>query len=120
MARPKDPDLERVWRQRLQRQTSSGLTIPEFCARQGLSCSSFYAWKRRLTARSLPSRPAPPLFVPLHLDPRPLDGDQAPGPAVVIESPPLVRLRSDAPPEPEWLGRVVAALARLPRPEATP
>jgi hypothetical protein len=30
-----------------------------------------------------------------------------------------VRLRFDSPPEPEWLGRVVAALAGLPRPEAT-
>jgi hypothetical protein len=31
-----------------------------------------------------------------------------------------VRLRFDSPPEPQWLARVVAALAGLPRPEATP
>ena len=71
MARPKDPNLERAWRQRLRRQTSSGLSIAAFCAREGVSSASFHAWKRRLTARSLPARPEPPLFVPLHLDPHP-------------------------------------------------
>jgi hypothetical protein len=120
MARPKDPNLERVWRQRLQRQTSSHLSIPEFCAREGVSCSSFHAWKRRLAARSLPAHPVPPLFVPLHLDPHPRAGNPAPTRGVEIELPHQVRLRFDAPPEPEWLGRVVAALARLPRQEATP
>ena len=59
MARPKDPKLERARRQRLQRQTVSRLSIPEFCAREGVSCSSFYAWKRRLTAPALPARPDP-------------------------------------------------------------
>ena len=120
MARPKDPDLERAWQQRLQRQTSSGLSIPEFCAREGVSCSSFNAWKRRLTARSLPSRPDPPRFVPLHLDPHTPQADQAPVRGVEIELPHQVRLHFAAPPEPEWLGRVVAALAGLPRQEATP
>ena len=120
MPRPKDPDLERLWRQRLQRHSASGLTVPEFCARHGLSCSSFYAWKRRLAARSLVPRPDPPLFVPVLLDPQPLDGEPPLGPAVVIELPQQVRVRFDAPPEPQWLGLLVAALARLPLSEATP
>jgi hypothetical protein len=120
MARPKDPDLERAWRQRLQRQPSSRLSIPEFCAREGISCSSFYAWKRRLRARALPARPTPPLFVPLHLDPHSRDGNPTPGRGVEIELPHQVRLLFDSPPEPEWLGRVVAALARIPHPEPTP
>jgi hypothetical protein len=119
MARPKDPNLERVWRQRLQRQTSSRLSIPEFCAREGVSCSSFHAWKRRLSARSLPALPVPPLFVPLQLEPHTREGNPAPTRGVEIELPHQVRLHFDAPPEPEWLGRVVAALARLPR-ETTP
>jgi hypothetical protein len=58
MARPKDPTLERAWRQRLQRQTSRGLSIPEFCAREGVYCSAFYAWKRRLSAHRRPGRDA--------------------------------------------------------------
>jgi hypothetical protein len=120
MARPKDPNLERAWRQRLQRQANSGLSISAFCACEGVSCASFQSWKRRLAARPLPARPEPPLFVPLHLDTLPSEGGQAPFQCVELELPHQVRLRFDSPPEPEWLGRVVAALASLPRQEATP
>jgi hypothetical protein len=120
MARPKDPNLERAWRQRLQRHSTSGLTISAFCAREGVSSASFRAWKRRLTARSLLARPQPPLFVPLHLDLHPPEGGQTPFHRVELELPHQVRLRFDSPPEPEWLGRVVAALACLPYQEAMP
>ena len=120
MARPKDPNLERVWRQRLQRQTSSGLSIPAFCSREGVSSASFHAWKRRLTTRLLPARPQPPLFVPLHLDPPARQAEPVSGCGVEIELPHQVRLRFDAPPEPEWLGRLVNALAGLQSQEATP
>jgi hypothetical protein len=120
MARPKNPDLEHTWRQRLQRQASSGLSIAAFCAREGVYCSSFQVWRRRLAAPSLPARPEPPLFVPLRRDPHPPEDGPAPFQGVELELPHHVRLRFDSPPEPEWLGRVVAALARLPRQEATP
>ena len=113
MARPKDPDLERVWRQRLQRHSTSGLSISAFCACEGVSCTSFHAWKRRLAAWSVPARPEPPLFVPLHLDPHSPEDGQAAFSGVELELPHQVRLRFDSPPEPEWLGRVVAALAGL-------
>ena len=119
MARPKDPNLEHLWQQRLQRQSTSGLSISAFCALEGVSSTSFQAWKRRLTARSLPARPEPLLFVPLQLDPDPSQAGQAHFHGVELELPHQVRLRFDSPPEPEWLGRVVAALAGLPRPEAT-
>lgn len=120
MARPKDPDLERAWRQRLQRQAASGLSIAAFCAREGVSSASFQAWKRRLAAQAISDRQGPPLFVPIHLDPHPPEGGHAPFQGVELELPHHVRLRFDAPPEPEWLGRVVAALAALPRAEAAP
>ena len=119
MARPKDPNLERTWRQRLQRQSTSGLSISAFCASEGVSCTSFQVWKRRLTAHPLPARLEPPLFVPLQLDPHPHVGEQAPFSGVELELPHQVRLRFDSAPEPEWLGRVVAALAGLPCQEAT-
>jgi hypothetical protein len=119
MARPKDLALERVWRQRLHRQRSSGLSISAFCAREGVTSASFHAWKRRLQARSLPAAAQPSLFVPLRLDSPRRDGDSVSGPGVEIELPHHVRLRFDAPPEPEWLGRVVAVLAGLPHQEAT-
>jgi len=120
MARPKDPNLERAWRQRLHRHSTSGQTISAFCAREGVSCASFQAWKRRLTARSLRARPEPPLFVPLHIDPHQAEGGQSPFHRVELELPHQVRLRFDSPPAPEWLGRLVAALACLPCQEATP
>jgi len=120
MARHKDPNLERAWRNRLQRQATSGRSISAFCSREGVSCASFQYWKRRLAPRSLPVRPEPPLFVPLQLDPHPPKGGQAPFHGVELELPHQVRFRFDSPPEPEWLGRVVAALASLPRQEATP
>jgi hypothetical protein len=120
MPRPKDLNLAHVWRQRLRRQLSSGLTIPEFCAREGVSCSSFHAWRRRLTARSLPARLEPPLFVPLQVDSQPVAANPTTGRGVEIELPYQVRLRFDAPPEPEWLGRLVTALAGLPSQEDTP
>jgi hypothetical protein len=119
MARPKDPDLERTWRQRLQRHSTSGLSTSAFCAREGVSRASLQAWKRRLADRSVPARPEPPLFIPLQIDPHPHGGDQAPFSGVEVELPHQVRLRFDSAPEPEWLGRVVAALAVLPRQEVT-
>jgi hypothetical protein len=50
MARPKDLGLEHTWRLRLRRQVASGLSIPEFCLREGVSTASFYALRRRLAA----------------------------------------------------------------------
>ena len=43
MARPKDLGREHTWRRRLRRQAASGLSIPEFCSREGVSAASFYA-----------------------------------------------------------------------------
>ena len=80
-----------------------------------------FAPARRLAARPLPARQLPtPLFVPLQLEPPTREGGQAPFQGVELELPHHVRLRFDSPPEPEWLGRVVAALAGLPHQEATP
>ena len=36
------------WRERLKRQSESGLTIEAFCQQEGVSTSMFYAWKRNL------------------------------------------------------------------------
>ena len=119
MARPKDPNLERLWRQRLQRQLASGLSISQFCTREGVSSASFHAWKRRLATPPTAARTEQPLFVPLHLDVAYRPGDPDPARGVAIELPHQVRLRCDVPPEPEWLGRLVAALAGLPRQEGT-
>jgi len=36
------------WRERLQRQRASGLSITEFCRKEGICRVSFQTWKRRL------------------------------------------------------------------------
>jgi hypothetical protein len=120
MARPTDPDLERLWRQRLQRHSASDQSIAAFCSREGVSRASYQYWKRRLTARPSPPLQHPPLFVPVHLQDPPSEVRQASPRGVEVELPHQVRLRFDSPPEPEWLGRVVTILGGLPHQEATP
>ena len=66
-----------VWRERLARFASSGLSVKAFCEREGVSPSNFHAWKRRLGSgrEHAPSRPkafgpqeGKPLFVPVALN----------------------------------------------------
>jgi transposase-like protein len=45
------------WRQRLERQRASGLSIAAFCRKEGVSQAAFHAWKRRLRPRDA-GRPA--------------------------------------------------------------
>jgi hypothetical protein len=47
----RDPKLEARWRDALRRQRASGLTVQSFCRREGLSESSFYAWRRAIAER---------------------------------------------------------------------
>jgi len=37
-----------VWRELIQRQKKSGLTVAAFCQQQGVSGWSFYQWRKRL------------------------------------------------------------------------
>jgi hypothetical protein len=120
MARPKDLDLERLWRQRFQRHLAGGLSITVFCAREGVSSTSFYYWKRRLTASSQPTSLPPALFVPVRVPDPPPEPGASNTRGVVLELPHRLRLQLDGPPEPEWLGRLVAAMAALPDRESTP
>ena len=111
MARPKDLGLEHAWRLRLRRQAASGLSIPEFCSREAVSTASFYAWRRRLAAPEPVTTTAPPLFVPIRLDPPSPSDSEPPHRGFIIELPHRVRLHCDAAPDPLWLGRLIASLA---------
>ena len=42
-------EREQVWRERIERQLWSGLTVAECCEEAGVSVASFYRWKKLLT-----------------------------------------------------------------------
>ena len=48
MGRVANPKLASLWRERVERQRRSGLSILEYCRREGVSAANFHAWKRRL------------------------------------------------------------------------
>lgn len=48
MAREVNQVLWAQWRQRMERQRASGLSIVEFCRREGISKATFHVWKRKL------------------------------------------------------------------------
>src|SRR3954451_18540904 len=75
MPRTADPALETLWRQRLRQQPDSGLTIHQFCQREGVSTAAFHAWKRRLalcTTLPVTFSSREPAFVPVIVPPNPL------------------------------------------------
>ena len=77
----RDVELERAWRERVTRWTSSGLSVRAFCLQHGLVETSFHYWKRELRTRDAaaamivaakpPARKRPeaklppPVFVPV-------------------------------------------------------
>jgi hypothetical protein len=52
MPRTPSPELARQWRDRVCRFEHCGLTVAEFCQREGYSAASFYQWRRRLADAS--------------------------------------------------------------------
>lgn len=68
-------ELESKWRGRLARYGVGGMTVAEFCRREGASVASFYYWRRRLEGsgqsragveRTSPEKAAK-LFVPVNI-----------------------------------------------------
>jgi transposase-like protein len=51
------------WRQIIDGQQSSGLTITAYCRDRGIKDSAFYAWKRRLRSPAKSNRSSAPVFV---------------------------------------------------------
>ena len=98
MARRSDPNLHALWRDRIRRQESSGLTIEQFCAQERIARSKFHAWKRRFrlmdSQGQCPALPAPSAFLPvtIRLDKRTLDPD-APALSIEADLPNGIRLR---------------------------
>lgn len=45
------------WRGHLGQQSKSGLSVPEYCQRQGLPVANFYYWRRRVRSETSPLVP---------------------------------------------------------------
>ena len=56
---------QEVWRSRLRRFESSGMSVATFCRRERVSVPSFYQWRKRLALER--GRKGRPLFVPVHV-----------------------------------------------------
>jgi transposase-like protein len=61
----RDPGREAFWRQTLANFRKSGLSVREFCRREKLHESAFYAWRRTIRERGPKHGRKPPAFVPL-------------------------------------------------------
>jgi hypothetical protein len=82
--RTPDAALERVWQARLGRWRRSEETVHEFCAAEGVSAASFYAWRRRLALASAATVPGPQ-FVPVRVTVEDPDGEKVAGGLIVAK-----------------------------------
>ena len=54
-----------LWRSRMRRFQTSGMSVTQFCRVEGVSMPSFYQWRKRLAA--LPRKNDMPVFVPVRV-----------------------------------------------------
>lgn len=101
---PRDPAKEVYWREVLTRYASSGLSVREFCKRERLTESQFYAWRRTIGERSEPGS-ARPSFVPAVVT-----KDASHEPSVALELPSGCVLRFSGSHATEQLADLVIAL----------
>lgn len=56
---------EECWRERISSCEASGLTVSDWCRKEGFSPSTYYRWKRILRQQHCAAQPVSPLFVEL-------------------------------------------------------
>ena len=56
----RDPHKEAMWRERVDRQSRSGLSVRAFCRRENLPESAFYFWRRTIAQRDREQQTSPP------------------------------------------------------------
>ncbi len=86
----RQPERIRLWRQLIEAQKQSGLSINAFCRDRKLTRSNFDRWRRILAAT--PDEPRPPAFIPVRVVVEPMA-------EVVLRSGIVVRLPLGAAPE---------------------
>ena len=95
------------WREIIERQRASGLSVGAFCRRDSVAESSFFEWRRRLGAAPAPA-PAAPAFVEAKVAPA-----ERPAGAVEVRLRGGRRVRVGRGFDPALLAEVVLALEAL-------
>ena len=121
----RDPAREKFWRRTIRRQQRSGLTVREFCGREGLKDWTFRWWRQELVRRDRhPSAAlggeqegeptqAPPAFLPVRVvDLEAVSPQPVPPIEIVLPTGMVVRAPSGF--DPRTLGDVLAVLEGRP------
>ncbi len=103
-----DPATRRRWQQRLDRFRTSGLTVANFCEREGISTASFYAWRRRLHHDPTPPADDAPRLIPVRLVTPPASAP------VELLLPSGVKLRVTPDTDLAWLRQLLPVLGVVP------
>jgi transposase-like protein len=102
--RQRDLAKEDFWRQAVARRERSGLSVQEFCGREGLSEASFYSWRRELARRERATCSSQATFLPIQVTPQVSTAIE-----IVLAEGIVVRVRPGF--DRHTLGQVVALLA---------
>ena len=121
--RRRDPAKEKLWRGTIRRHQESGLSVRDFCEREGLKDGNFLRWRRELDRRdrektpehpkSATKEPTEPRVSPVFLPVQVVDADRLPSrPAppieIVLDGGPTVRVPTGF--DPRTLGDILAVL----------
>jgi hypothetical protein len=81
----RDSGKERFWRGAIKGQASSAISVREFCRRERLTESAFYAWRRTIAERDRQRAGAKqrPAFLPMVLSESATFGDRLNGDAAI-------------------------------------
>jgi hypothetical protein len=113
MARRPNPALHALWRDRISRQSRSGLSVEQFCTQERCARSAFYRWKRQLDLTSpsdlCPALPAPSAFLPVTV--RLVESDAHQPAPIEADLPNGVHLRIPTA-NPQLACRLIRAVAR--------
>jgi hypothetical protein len=117
----RDPARERFWRRTIREQQRSGLSVRDFCRREGLNDGAFRWWRQELPRRDQEPSIAPrgeraeaaPAFLPVRVvDQEAVAPRPAPPIEIVLPTGPTVRVPSGF--DPCTLGHVLAVLEGRP------
>jgi hypothetical protein len=121
--RRRDPAKEKLWRGTIRRHQESGLSVRDFCEREGLKDGNFLRWRRELDRRDREKTPEHPKLAtneptelrvsPVFLPVQVVDADRLPSRPVppieiVLDGGPTVRVPTGF--DPRTLGDILTVL----------